>query len=318
MTDVHDVPEVCFPTMPVVFNAQKGKHEYAFFADRDPRFLHKLAQLLHKQVVEKGETIIHEGEIGYNMYFLYSGKVEVVVGPQEQRVAVMERGSYFGEMALYGMRKRTATIRAIERSVCLVVKRRVFQFLLHRFPEERKFFENIGRLRVEAITKKKAAGKEATTQGKPMDRFKDLGVQGSKEDSNPEVAGVRKLLQTSTTPEPGEVEDSQQQPFEHPLDSPRKHARRRSQKPAPLFSQTFRDWSKNKEEESPRAGLGESPRAGATLLPEVGSLTSRDGDVPCGVYRHKKYAGVLGLEKELRRQVGQHGRRRQHSHAVDY
>jgi len=314
------LPEECdFDSMPIVYNAQKGKHEFAFFADRDPRFLHKLARLLHNQKFEKGDTIIQEGDIGYNMYFVHSGKVEVLVGPDQTRVAIMERGSYFGEMALYGMRKRTATIRALEKTTCLVVKRRVFEFLLRRFPEERVFFENLSRKRKQAILRKNTAKKEAEKEGKVIDRADEFAetFQGPMDEKQAEIAGVRKLpLLKTSTPEPGEVE-ADLQTFEHPLESPRKSERRQNKKKSsrPVMSETFRNWS-NKVE-SPQEG--ESPRAG-TLLPSVGNFSSAEAGtmVPFGRYGQKKYAGVLGLEKELRRQVGQYGHRHRHSHTVDY
>lgn len=171
-TDPTDTSYSDFNEMPCVFNPKKGQYEYAFFKDRDPRFLNKLAVLLHRATFEKGETIIEEGEIGYNMYFLYSGKVGVRIGADQVQVATMQRGSYFGEMALYGMRRRTASICALERTDCLVVKRRIFEFLLKSFPEERKYFDGIGKARKEALLKGRGKGR------KPVHPEVDAGGNG--------------------------------------------------------------------------------------------------------------------------------------------
>eukprot|EP00931_Biecheleriopsis_adriatica_P036239 TRINITY_DN20885_c0_g1_i2.p1 TRINITY_DN20885_c0_g1~~TRINITY_DN20885_c0_g1_i2.p1 ORF type:complete len:324 (+),score=50.89 TRINITY_DN20885_c0_g1_i2:49-1020(+) len=130
-----------FETMPLVYNQKKGRHEYAFFADRDPKFLNALAQLLTKRCYKKGECIVKEGDVGYNMFFLYSGSVDVYV--KLTKVATMQRGCHFGEMALYGMSKRTASVIAREACICLIVKGRSFNCVLKHFPEEAKFFEAI-------------------------------------------------------------------------------------------------------------------------------------------------------------------------------
>jgi cAMP-dependent protein kinase regulator len=61
-----------------------------------------------------GEVIIRHGELGSSFFIIEDGVVEVIVrdsADQEVLVNRLTRGHYFGEMALLGDRRRTATVR---------------------------------------------------------------------------------------------------------------------------------------------------------------------------------------------------------------
>ncbi len=68
--------------------------------------------------VEKGKTIIQEGEIDDSFYILISGQVLVQTGSEE--VAVLEKGQCFGEMAYLTGEARSATI--ITKEECIFLK----------------------------------------------------------------------------------------------------------------------------------------------------------------------------------------------------
>ena len=61
-----------------------------------------------------GETIIRQGELGEVFYFILEGAVEVFVrrGEDETLIDRHGPGGHFGELALLGDRRRTATVRA--------------------------------------------------------------------------------------------------------------------------------------------------------------------------------------------------------------
>jgi CRP-like cAMP-binding protein len=72
------------------------------------------------------------------MYVVLSGRVEVVRGldgERPQRITVLGPGEFFGEMALLGEWKRTASVRAIDETECLGLDRWVFLAHLQREPE---------------------------------------------------------------------------------------------------------------------------------------------------------------------------------------
>jgi CRP/FNR family cyclic AMP-dependent transcriptional regulator len=61
-----------------------------------------------------GELIVREGEESREMFVIQQGRVEVskVVDGQEVVLAVLERGSFFGEMSLLESLPRNASVRA--------------------------------------------------------------------------------------------------------------------------------------------------------------------------------------------------------------
>lgn len=63
---------------------------------------------------EDGEIIVVEGEETREMFVIKEGAVEIFrqVGGHEVRLAVLERGSFFGEMSLLEGLPRSATARA--------------------------------------------------------------------------------------------------------------------------------------------------------------------------------------------------------------
>jgi CRP-like cAMP-binding protein len=76
------------------------------------------------QVFEDGDTIFREGEESSEMFVLRSGKVEILkdVDKHQVRLAILERGSFFGEMSLLEGLPRSATARAIGRATLLVLR----------------------------------------------------------------------------------------------------------------------------------------------------------------------------------------------------
>lgn len=66
------------------------------------------------QTFEDGEIIVTEGEETREMFVIREGSVEVFrhIGGHEVRLAVLERGTFFGEMSLLEGLPRSATARA--------------------------------------------------------------------------------------------------------------------------------------------------------------------------------------------------------------
>jgi CRP-like cAMP-binding protein len=79
---------------------------------------------------------MHQGEIGDCMYVIQSGQVEVVYteGTTETRLAVLDEGDVFGEMALFEKEPRSATVRAMGDARVLTVDKRVFLRRVHEDP----------------------------------------------------------------------------------------------------------------------------------------------------------------------------------------
>ena len=99
--------------------------------------------------VEKGETIIQEGEIDDSFYILISGQVVVKTG--KKRLAVLEKGQCFGEMAYLTGEARTATI--ITKEECILLK--ISSTLLNGLSEDIQllFFKNFTQTIIERLSK---------------------------------------------------------------------------------------------------------------------------------------------------------------------
>jgi len=78
------------------------------------------------------QEIVRQGEPGSRFYIVNSGKVEVVRrdGNQEQILATLGAGKYFGEVALMKGVYRTATVRAIEDTTVFSIDRKDFTTLV--------------------------------------------------------------------------------------------------------------------------------------------------------------------------------------------
>ncbi len=81
------------------------------FANLTTDHLGKVAAIAAQKQVRANEKIFHEGEVGTEMYLIASGKVRIskmVPGVGEEALAILEPGSYFGEMALIDDTPRSA------------------------------------------------------------------------------------------------------------------------------------------------------------------------------------------------------------------
>ena len=93
---------------------------------------------MQKVVFAAGETILTEGEMGRTAYLLVSGKVEVIVGTggKAKSVATLRAGEVFGEMSLLEPGPRSATVKALDRTECLVTSYDDFMVAIQEEPQK--------------------------------------------------------------------------------------------------------------------------------------------------------------------------------------
>ena len=84
-----------------------------------------------------GDTIVGRGEIGNYFYVITEGEAEVVErGSGEGRLLRrLGRGDYFGELALLGEGRRTATVRAVSDTRVIAINRHDFGALVAAMPD---------------------------------------------------------------------------------------------------------------------------------------------------------------------------------------
>ena len=80
------------------------------FKDADQKFIREIAQHLRPVVLTPGDCVFSEGDEGNDMFFVINGELSVYVSGNKEKIATLENGDYFGEIALFSNVKRTATV----------------------------------------------------------------------------------------------------------------------------------------------------------------------------------------------------------------
>ncbi len=80
--------------------------------------LNLLTLLWHERSIRKSEVLFRKGDVGSSMFIVEDGAIEIcILSEQDQediRVSTINRGGFFGELALISGLPRTATAKAIE------------------------------------------------------------------------------------------------------------------------------------------------------------------------------------------------------------
>ena len=84
-----------------------------------------------------GDTIFTEGDLGTEMFIIQEGQVEVSKNfrGEEQRLALLEKGDFFGEMSLLEDMPRTDTAKALSDCRLLSINGSTFDQMLRKNPE---------------------------------------------------------------------------------------------------------------------------------------------------------------------------------------
>ncbi|KAI8362635.1 camp-dependent protein kinase regulatory subunit [Blakeslea trispora] len=94
---------------------------------------HKIADALESVYFEDGQEVIKQDDVGDQFYIIESGKAVVLktdANGDAQQVNQLERGSYFGELALLNDAPRAATVVAEGRLKCATLGKKAFTRLL--------------------------------------------------------------------------------------------------------------------------------------------------------------------------------------------
>lgn len=94
-----------------------------------------LSSLSRERKVKPGDALFHEGDEGDAMYIVLEGRVRIskhIPGAGEEALAILERGDYFGEMALIDRQPRSAEAKAhdADGAVVLMIPKDVIDGLL--------------------------------------------------------------------------------------------------------------------------------------------------------------------------------------------
>jgi CRP-like cAMP-binding protein len=102
------------------------------FAGLDREHLEDVLRLGRRVSFDPGQAIVERGDQGDAMYIMVDGAAEVDVGGRFHR---LERGDFFGEMAVLAGKPREATVKAAEPVEVLRIPADEFQAFLRQNPE---------------------------------------------------------------------------------------------------------------------------------------------------------------------------------------
>ena len=97
------------------------------FAGLDREHLEDVLSVGQRVSYQPGQAIVERGDPGDAMYVVVSGAAEVDVGGRYHR---LQRGDFFGEMAVLAGKPREATVKAVERVEALRIPADDFQAFL--------------------------------------------------------------------------------------------------------------------------------------------------------------------------------------------
>ncbi|KAJ3020733.1 UNVERIFIED_CONTAM: hypothetical protein HDU68_009997 [Siphonaria sp. JEL0065] len=116
---------------------------------RDDLFAGRITSALEPCYYVPGDTIFVQGEIGHDMYFIFSGAVLVSISGKG--VAILRDGAFFGEIALVANIPRTATVQAVSSCVLYRLSQESFATIMSAFDDVKKKVDNIYIERMEKI-----------------------------------------------------------------------------------------------------------------------------------------------------------------------
>ena len=102
------------------------------FAGLDRGHLEDVVSVGRRVSYQPGQAIVERGDPGDAMYIMVDGAAEVDVGGRYHR---LERGDFFGEMAVLAGKPREATVTAVEPLEALQIPADEFQAFLSTNPQ---------------------------------------------------------------------------------------------------------------------------------------------------------------------------------------
>ncbi|TXK83534.1 ABC transporter transmembrane domain-containing protein [Paenibacillus sp. N3.4] len=122
-----------------------------FFGGLEPDALQEISQSFATERFEAGVLVVEQGDEGDKFYIIVRGTVDVLIRDAEtgesRKVAALEDGDHFGEIALMYNVPRSASIVTQSPCICLALSREDFHPLMTRFPSIREALEATLRIR---------------------------------------------------------------------------------------------------------------------------------------------------------------------------
>jgi len=102
------------------------------FASCTPEEIAAISEVAQESGFQAGQIIVTQGTPGQAFYLILAGRVEII--RDGQSLGAFGPGDFFGEMSLLDSAPRSATIKALEITNCLMLSSWDFKALLERYP----------------------------------------------------------------------------------------------------------------------------------------------------------------------------------------
>lgn len=102
------------------------------FANCTPEEVAAVSSVAQESGFQTGQIIVTQGTPGQAFYLILTGRVEIV--RDGQSLGAFGPGDFFGEMSLLDHAPRSATIKALEPTTCLMLSSWDFKALLEKHP----------------------------------------------------------------------------------------------------------------------------------------------------------------------------------------
>lgn len=102
------------------------------FGKCSPQEIQAIAAVAQESHFEPGQIIVTQGTPGQAFYLVLAGRVEIL--RDGSSLGALGPGDFFGEMSLLDQAPRSATIRALDPTDCLMLSSWDFKTVLERHP----------------------------------------------------------------------------------------------------------------------------------------------------------------------------------------
>ena len=103
------------------------------FAKTSEKSLESMIKSAVQRTVSPGDKLVQEGQGGVGFYLILEGKAEVI--KDGQKIAELETGNFFGELAVIDGQPRTADVVAVTETKCWVLSQWAMKSVLDNHPE---------------------------------------------------------------------------------------------------------------------------------------------------------------------------------------
>ena len=115
----------------------------------DPAFMMALIRYLKPRLYMIGDYIIRQGDYAREFFIVRVGLVEVLATDGSTQIALLDAGSYFGEIGLIFNEYRTVSVRACEASIICYIGKDPFLQVLRSFPEHLRILTEVAIQRIQ-------------------------------------------------------------------------------------------------------------------------------------------------------------------------